>query len=675
MAETQPLHPQQRQLFLSALQPPESDADEHSGYRLDYALGTTYSLDLIALLSVPVACTFRGRQSGDGKPIENPLALLKALRQQARRILLFVQAGRIHLPQFQPLLAELEQAVIEATAPKGGSFHPKLWVIRYVANDDPQDVRYRVLCLSRNLTFDRCWDTFVAVEGSLRHDLKNGYRENQPLIDFLKELPSAGLRKLDEEQRAWHERICQELRFVKFAPPEPFDELVWHPLGLGTTKSWPFPPQVDRSLVISPFVEANCLERLQQSAKTIDLVSRSESLLPLPPATLQSYQRVWTMAENAEPEAAELEAVVIEANHVDSATEQTQTLAQPAILSGLHAKIYLADYGARTSLWTGSANATNAAFSKNVEFLMELRGPKKLCGVETILGVQDGKKKESQALIDLLQSYVAPQEAPVDVDAAAKAFEDTVQDLAQAMAESRLSTFCEPAATADTYRCELRVASPLNSESFAGIRLRVWPISLGWSKAHDVIANEVTLAAFADVSLTGLTAFYVFEATSLADESLSQRFVLTAPLTNPPARRREQLLLSLLGNREQVLKFLLMLLEDDTGAIDPQSLLDATGTGNSAESSLFGSGTLLEMLLSALDRTPHRIDQIADILRDLKKSPEGLAMLPDRFREIWRPIWKVRRKQLRRAKKRAAKTAALSGSTAATDEAAAGGAI
>ncbi len=228
MAESQPLHPQQRQLYLAALQPPESDQDGHAGYRLDFAIGTTFSLDLIALLSVPVACTFRGRQRVMVKPIENPLALLKALRQQSRRMLVFVQAGRIHLPKFQPLLSELEHAVIEARAPRGGSFHPKLWILRYVANDNDQDVRYRVLCLSRNLTFDRCWDTFIAVEGSLRHDLKSGYRENQPLIDFLKELPTAGLREMDVEQRQSHERICTELRFVKFTPPQPFDEMTWH---------------------------------------------------------------------------------------------------------------------------------------------------------------------------------------------------------------------------------------------------------------------------------------------------------------------------------------------------------------------------------------------------------------------------------------------------------------
>jgi len=669
MAESQPLHPQQRQLFLAALQPPESEHDGHAGYRLDFAIGTTFSLDLIALLSVPVACTFRGRQANDGKPIENPLALLKALRQQAHRMLLFVQAGRIQLPKFQPLLSELEQAVIEARAPRGGSFHPKLWILRFVANDDPHDVRYRVLCLSRNLTFDRCWDTFVAVEGFLRHDLKSGYRENQPLIDFLKELPTTGLREMDEEQRQSHERICTELRFVKFSPPEPFDEMAWHPLGLGTTKAWPFREQVDRCLVISPFVEPKCLERLQAIAKNSDLVSRSESLLPITQETLRGYQRVWTMAENAEPEPAEIEAVTADANQETSNSETEAAPTQSATLSGLHAKIYIADQGSRSSLWTGSANATNAAFSSNVEFLVELRGPKKHCGVDAILGTQEGKKKDSQALIDLLQSYVPSEEISTELDADAKAFEDLVHQFAQSLAMAKLSTVCEPALPSDTYDCELRCESSINPVITKGLKIRIWPISQGWTKGQELELTSPRLAKFTDLSLSGLTAFYVFEAVSLSDESLCQRFVLTAPLTNPPARRREQLLQTLLGNREQLLKFLLMLLEDDSNSAESMLVDPVVGSGQTTESSLFGSGTMLEMLLAALDRTPHRIDQIAEVLRDLKKTPEGLAMLPERFREIWRPIWKVRQKQRRRAAKLAKKQKAA----ITTNDASAGG--
>ena len=44
----------------------------------------------------------------------------------------------------------------------------------------------------------------------------------------------------------------------------------------------------------------------------------------------------------------------------------------------LHAKLYVADDGWNAHLWTGSANATDAAFgeNENVEFLVQLTGKK-----------------------------------------------------------------------------------------------------------------------------------------------------------------------------------------------------------------------------------------------------------------------------------------------------------
>ena len=54
-------------------------------------------------------------------------------------------------------------------------------------------------------------------------------------------------------------------------------------------------------------------------------------------------------------------------------------------LSGLHAKCYVSDVGSNTLIWSGSANATDAAFSRNVEFLVQLSGPKNVCGVDRLL--------------------------------------------------------------------------------------------------------------------------------------------------------------------------------------------------------------------------------------------------------------------------------------------------
>ena len=46
------LEPEERSLLFDALRPP-------LGYQLDTAVGTTYSLDLLALATVPVAFTHR----------------------------------------------------------------------------------------------------------------------------------------------------------------------------------------------------------------------------------------------------------------------------------------------------------------------------------------------------------------------------------------------------------------------------------------------------------------------------------------------------------------------------------------------------------------------------------------------------------------------------------------
>ena len=80
------LEPNSRQLLRDALRPPP-------GYALDRAVTTTFSLDLMALLTIPVSFTFFQLKDDDGPPAVDPLALLEALRRYAGRITVFCQAG------------------------------------------------------------------------------------------------------------------------------------------------------------------------------------------------------------------------------------------------------------------------------------------------------------------------------------------------------------------------------------------------------------------------------------------------------------------------------------------------------------------------------------------------------------------------------------------------------
>ena len=68
------LNPAQRSHLLELLRPPP-------GYRLDVAIGTTFSLDLLSALIVPLSFAFFDWEHADGRPVADPLALLEALRQ------------------------------------------------------------------------------------------------------------------------------------------------------------------------------------------------------------------------------------------------------------------------------------------------------------------------------------------------------------------------------------------------------------------------------------------------------------------------------------------------------------------------------------------------------------------------------------------------------------------
>ena len=72
----------ERTLLLESLRPP-------TGYRLRRAVGTSFTLDLMALLTAPLAFTFFDAHDDDGAPVTDPVALLEALRRHAEKITLF----------------------------------------------------------------------------------------------------------------------------------------------------------------------------------------------------------------------------------------------------------------------------------------------------------------------------------------------------------------------------------------------------------------------------------------------------------------------------------------------------------------------------------------------------------------------------------------------------------
>jgi hypothetical protein len=146
------LAPDARAVLLDQLRPPP-------GSRLDYAVATTFTLDLAAALVPPLA--FAAFELG-GSP--DPIAVMEAVRSCTDRVDIFCQAGQIKVPrQASDLMAFLEPMVHSVRRPRPGHlFHPKLWLLRYASEDE---IAYRLLCLTRNLTTDHSWDAVLRLDG------------------------------------------------------------------------------------------------------------------------------------------------------------------------------------------------------------------------------------------------------------------------------------------------------------------------------------------------------------------------------------------------------------------------------------------------------------------------------------------------------------------------------
>jgi hypothetical protein len=372
------LAPADRRLLFELLRPP-------AGYRLSCAVGTTYSLDLLARLVTPLAFTLFDWETKEGRLTASPLALLESLRRYTDKMTIFCQAGGIHPPgKSRQLFGYLEQSIVEVSPKRRGVFHAKLWLLRFEPHGQPLSdewpIQYRLLCPSRNLTFDRSWDTMLALEGTF---IPRGRKEpqNEPLIRFLSLLPELSVREQATGKAREHvELLSQELPRVRFDPPEGFREVYFWPLGLDDATSLPFTEGIDRLLVISPFVTESMLKKLADISP-VSIISRSEELARISASTLERLTARYTLDPAAEADAQlpasveldEEESVTPTANN-GSGDATPQPISADKTLSGLHAKVYVADQNGIGRIWTGSANATDAAFSGNVEILIELTG-------------------------------------------------------------------------------------------------------------------------------------------------------------------------------------------------------------------------------------------------------------------------------------------------------------
>jgi hypothetical protein len=622
------LTPDIRSTLVNALRPPD-------GYRATDLIACTYTLDLRALLQPPLAFSLADHHAelrrGNGAPTESIPLLLHSLREHAEHMIVFHQAGSIKPFSGETrLLGYLEGSVIAVNAPDpSGLFHPKLWVIRFAPNSDSSEkdarVLYRVLVPSRNITFDSAWDLLVSLEGEFQAHRSNSVKASKPLADFVARLPELACVSLPKARLARVMQIADELRRVEFDRHDDWTALEFAAHGLGGSSPI-LKERADSMLVVAPFADANLLEALFDGHQfPATLVTRDPILRELGPSLFEKYPSLQPMIlkDGAVPE--EFEAEAAEATRPQ--------------LRDLHAKAFVFNQGWDAKVWLGSANATGAAFHRNVEFMVGLSGKKSRLGVEKWL--------------DGLSGITQPAEKPRELDNSAAESRSRERLLQRAVAAlSSLDWLCVVSdhpdqSDAKLHSLEVRVTAPAGATGRATLTLakerladlsvhnpsaRLRPISVGerwWTPLG--LENWPTTVSLPALTTTALTSFFVLEVSIDGDVSLAT--IVNCRLEGAPVDRQAHLLATLLSDRQTLLRFLHALLSFDCGEL--ADLLGATpAQGETTIASSSAEAPLLESMLRALARQPERCREFVALIKELDQTELGRQIVGEDLRNL-----------------------------------------
>lgn len=342
--------------FTELLNPPE-------GWRTDCAILSTYSADLVVIVTALLALTGCDLDSSRGGRVE----LVKAIEALRGKVRVLAQVGRVPVPSaFRSILKLLDKFLKTVDSDENsGSWHPKVSLVRYQNNEDANDRQWRMWLGSRNLTKAINWESGLFLTG--QSDGKGQQIEGLAAIgaELAARAKLPGFSSND---------IRKELANLTWECPQGTEVHQVSLFGPGLTHGFPRPPSdTDRVFVVSPFLDAKTIGAASAwgGAKTRrTLVSTAMELQRL----LQGDNKIFAGFEDLRIQPIP-DLPAEGADTLDEGIPVTVEMAESedAPPAGLHAKLLFAAKGTRRQLWMGSANATERGWQgRNFEVVANL---------------------------------------------------------------------------------------------------------------------------------------------------------------------------------------------------------------------------------------------------------------------------------------------------------------
>lgn len=571
-----------------------------AGYEVDFAVGTSYSLDLEALIGIPLALGLSEEMDHTLK--EEPIYILEALRRTADKFAVFCEAGQIKVPANEnSIFALLEDSVFEIALENERSFHPKIWVVKY--RNAFGKALYRVLVMTRNLTFDRSWDIALALEGEQRNEISD---KSKPLSDFLTFLLPFSSNKSRTEQI---KQLIAELNFVHFEPGKNYPDFEFLPVGISGYRkdATGIFDSYDQLITMSPFVSESVLRELithRKSDKENVLITRRAELPKLNQTILDNFS-IYVLKE-----------MIVEG---EEAISEEDTLEEIAQLQDIHAKLYAKSRYNQHHIYIGSANCSHYAFHGNVEFLLKLRYKKYGFRMSHLLDDIFGEVEEDNPF-ERIMELPDNEEKQVDIH-------DELQKV--------IKRLCRVESKAKVQEKDSSFSLSIEFEHVPdGVQLSIAPL------LSKQIKRMEKHTVFEGLGLTEIGEFYrvIVE----KDGEQVQR-IIKIDTVGIPEERNSEIYKSIIKNPATFLKYVAFLLADDFLLAALDQFEKKNSAYGSWDTDYKNEPVLYENMLKAVSRTPEKlsdIERVIDIIDDDEIIPDNFEHLYQTFKRAEQRRWK-----------------------------------
>lgn len=583
-----------------------------AGYTLQRAVGTTYSLELSALLEVPVALYYSKPLEADFDTDETPTDVLDSILKSLKTVTVFCQKGKIKVPKkYNKLIGITDELVKEITPDSAlSSFHPKCWWL-WFKNDHNGSQMVRFITTSRNMTYDRSWDILFSFDGTVSSEEKE---LNKPMVDMLNYLNR-------------HSKNCIENMYIKqlskvvFENDLPFKFWKFHPIGIDKKYTNPLADKgfiSDTLLMMSPFIDDKTVKAIAGKAKNATwLFSRKNELQNLKSETFDFIQSSFCIPD-----------IIVNGEHMDSMPGDIAKV-EPGNLD-LHAKLIIGRKGRMNTWFIGSANLTDPAFGRNVECLIELKTEDNHYRPEAIYVDLVSTVEENR----LFEEYSPIGKSNKEIDELETHIRKLIYDITCAPLSGRLENVNE-----DVYYSYNMVldARMLKVDDGFKVFIQPWCSEISDDYGFNIEPGKLNNLQFPQqLTISQLSKYFIITITHKGDWYSS--FLIKAAIDIPDTRHGK-ILSEIINSKEKFLQYLRFLLSNSgivDDAVSPKKNVSIEGSVGSYDSAWGNySLPLYEELLKASSQHPGKLKSIDELITKLKADENTCGYISEELMELW----------------------------------------